>query len=191
MCNRYRMTAKQAELARGYGIEPPYPEDVTFPPPELFPKRDAYVVREENGARLLDTMTWGFPPPATARAPVTNVRNYGSPFWRGALAKPDRRCLVPVTEFCEWEGEKGQKVARWFRIPSRPLFSFAGVWRPTEGGATYAFLTCDPNPLVGAVHPKAMPVILHEEDHDRWLQAPIADAIELAAPYPSQLMTMV
>lgn len=27
MCNRYRMTAKQAELARAFGIEPPYPEE--------------------------------------------------------------------------------------------------------------------------------------------------------------------
>lgn len=190
MCNRYRMTARQAELAAAYGIVPPYPADLTIPPPELFPKRPAFVVREEDGARRVDTMTWGFPPPAAARAPVTNVRKYASPFWRGALAKPDRRCLVPVSEFCEWEGEKGQKVARWFSIPSRPLFSFAGVWRPTEDGATYAFLTTDPNPLVGAVHLKAMPVILHEEDYDRWLRAPTADAIELAAPYPSQLMSM-
>lgn len=29
---------------------------------------------------------------------------------------------------------------------------------------------------------------MHEEDADRWLIAPIADAITLAAPYPSQLM---
>ncbi len=36
MCNRYRMTAKQAELAKRFGIEAPYPEDVTIPPPELF-----------------------------------------------------------------------------------------------------------------------------------------------------------
>lgn len=45
MCNRFRMTAKQAELAAGYGITVPYPEDVTLPPPELFPKRPAWVVR--------------------------------------------------------------------------------------------------------------------------------------------------
>jgi hypothetical protein len=39
MCNRYRMTAKQAELAARSGVASPYPEAVTFPPPELFPKR--------------------------------------------------------------------------------------------------------------------------------------------------------
>lgn len=35
MCNRYRMTAKQADLAARYGAEPLYPEDATFPPPSL------------------------------------------------------------------------------------------------------------------------------------------------------------
>jgi putative SOS response-associated peptidase YedK len=39
MCNRYRMTAKQAELAAQFGLQVPYPENVTLPPPELFPKR--------------------------------------------------------------------------------------------------------------------------------------------------------
>lgn len=31
MCNRYRMTAKQAELAARYGIVSPYPEDLIIP----------------------------------------------------------------------------------------------------------------------------------------------------------------
>ena len=197
MCNRYRMTAKQAELAAAYGITAPYPADITIPPPELFPKRPAYVVRQHDSVRVLDAMNWGFPHTITGKSgkpiekPVTNVRNYTSPFWRSALANPERRCLVPWTAFSEYgPGQPGKLPLHWFSIPSRPIASFAGVWRPVQGGRAYSFLTCEPNPLVGAVHPKAMPVILHEEDYDRWLSAPIAEAIELAAPYPSQLMTM-
>lgn len=189
MCNRYRVTANRAAMLSRYGIIiEPEPDMLT--PPELFPKRPAYVVRDSDGGRMLDVMAWGFPPPAAGRAPVTNVRNLASPFWRTALSRPDRRCLVPVTDFCEWEGEAGSKVARWFSIPSRPLFSFAGVWRPTETGPAFAFLTCEPNAIVGAVHPKAMPVILHDDDEARWLSGAMADALELAAPYPSQLMAV-
>lgn len=191
MCNRYRMTAKEAELARAFGIEPPWPEDITLPPPELFPKRPAWVVRhDEDGDRRLDVMTWGFPPPAAARAPVTNARNLSSPFWRSALANPARRCLVPVTDFCEWEGEKGAKVARWFSVPSRPIFAFAGLWRPIEGGRAFAFLTCEPNAIVAPIHPKAMPVILQEGDYEGWLSGDFDQACGLAAPFPSQLMAM-
>ena len=192
MCNRYRMTASQAEIALRFGINPKLimPEPERLPPPELFPKREAFVVRDEDGQRRLDVMTWGFPPPGGSRAPVTNVRNLASPFWRSALNRPDRRCLVPVTDFCEWEGEKGSKVARWFSVHDAQMFAFAGVWRPTEQGKAFAFLTCEPNPRVAAVHPKAMPVILDPEHYDKWLSAETATVCELASPFPSQLMRM-
>ena len=199
------MTAKQAELAARYGIDPIYPEDTTFPPPELFPKKPAWVVREELGRRQLDVMTWGFPrrvpgkrtdkttgKPVLVNTDVTNVRNYTSPFWRTAMANPERRCLVSFTSFSEYgqlRGHDGQLPLHWFDVPSRPIVSFAGVWRPLEGGgAVFAFLTCDPNPLVAPIHPKAMPVLLQEEDEAKWLKCSFDDAIALAQPYPSQLM---
>lgn len=155
---------------------------------EIFPKRRAAVVRKEASERVIDVMTWGFPPPAAGRAPVTNVRNLASPFWRSALANPDRRCLVPVTEFCEWSGEKGSKVEHWFSVHETPVFAFAGIWRPIEAGKANAFLTCEPNSLVEAIHPKAMPVILDPADYDRWLSGEAKEACYLASPFPSQLM---
>ncbi len=190
MCNRYRVSAKGREIARRYGVEIEETEEFSLPPPEVFPKRPGWVVREDGGARRLEAMAWGFPPPPQGRAPVTNVRNLASPFWRSALARPEARCLVPVTDFCEWGGEAGSKVARWFSVPTQPIFSFAGIWRQTPAGPVYAFLTCEPNALVAPIHPKAMPVILHPEDEARWLQGGMADALALAAPFPSQLMVL-
>ena len=119
---------------------------------------------------------------------VTNVRNYMSPFWRSALKNPERRCLVPFTDFCEWEGETGRKIERWFSVPSQPITSFAGVWRPSEKGPLMAFLTCEPNPLVAAIHPKAMPVLLSKVEEAKWLECDFEEAIAMAQPFPSQLM---
>ena len=45
------------------------------------------------------------------------------------------------------------------------------------------------NPLVKPIHPKAMPVILHPDDYDKWLAGD--DAKEFAVPFPSQLMSLV
>jgi putative SOS response-associated peptidase YedK len=195
MCNRYRMSEKDRAIAEHFGVV--VPPDLVFPNPELFPRREALVVREgEAGAgRVVDVMRWGFPPPGTSRAPVTNVRNLASPFWRTALGRPERRCLVPVTSFCEWEGEKGAKMERWFSQPAAPIFAFAGVWRPVQIAddkweRAFAFLTCEPNPLVAPIHPKAMPVILHPEDYQRWLTDSYASVCELAQPFPSQLLTV-
>lgn len=101
-------------LARRYRADPIYPENATFPPPELFPKKRAFVIGEQEGRRKLDTTGWGFPrkvpgkkiDKATGklvmlRHDVTNVHSYTSPFWRTAMANPERRCLVPFTAFSE------------------------------------------------------------------------------------------
>lgn len=39
-------------------------------------------------------------------------------------------------------------------------------------------------------HPKAMPVILLAEDQERWLNAPVEEALSLLTAYPSQLMSV-
>jgi putative SOS response-associated peptidase YedK len=206
MCNRYRQVKTNANLSLIFGARDLSPApSVDGPgslPGELFPGREAIVVRKAAGERVLDIMRWGFPPPANGRAPVTNVRNLTSPFWRSALKSPERRCLVPVTSFCEWEGEVGSKRDRWFSLPAADTFAFAGIWRPLgsdEAAAgkgpynparAYAFLTCDPNPLVAPIHPKAMPVILQPEDYDAWLDGEVESACALAQPFPSQLMSV-
>lgn len=186
MCNLYTTARSRQELARLFNAQMPF--DLPELAGDIYPKKMGYVVRLQDGARILDAMQWGFPPPAAARAPVTNVRNLSSPFWRSALKTTERRCLVPVTRFCEWEGQPGSKVKRWFSVTGCDAFAFAGIWRPIEEGKAYAFLTCEPNPLVKPIHEKAMPVILHPEDYDRWLLGETDDACSLAQPFPSQLM---
>lgn len=193
------MTAGRAEIARRYGYDV-FVEPERLPPPELFPKKPAWVLRSQDGGYILDVMEWGVPfsvkNPKTGKVgtkPVTNVRNLSSGFWRNMLKSPSTRCLVPVTEFAEPEGEVGSKQWRWFSLPSEPIFSFAGIWRQTEVGPAFAFLTCgyegDPSAhIVGRIHPKACPVVLHREDEERWLNGDVDEICSLATPFPSQLM---
>jgi len=190
MCTLYNIKVTPEDLLAAFDAEDSLRGAVTKD--YVSPGGAGPVVGRRDGKRRLAVLRWGFPPPDGARAPVVNVRNYASPFWRATLADPRRRCLVPATEFSEWSArrEGAKQVLHWFSIPSRPIFAFAGIWRPTETGPAFAFLTCEPNPLVGAIHPKAMPVILAEEDHDRWLGGTFEEACALATAYPSQLMAM-
>ena len=206
MCNRYRLTAKQAEVAATFGIRPPYEVDETFPLGDIFPtgnKTPFYgaVIVQEGDERRIERMEWGVPTqipskrdPATKLTKYgTNVRNLSSSFWRSMLTTPARRCLVPVTSFSEYglvPGEDRKKPLHWFDVPSRPIFAFAGIWRPTERGNAYSFLTTEPNAIVAPIHPKAMPVILHDEDYVAWLEAPWSELTELVSPYPTQLMSV-
>lgn len=196
MCNLYNLKVTRDEIGAYFKSLDDWRRQVMVEKDYVAPGKPGYVVREQDGARVLDAMRWGFPHNGK---PVTNVRNYSSPFWKSALANPARRCLVPVTSFQEWsvlpDPVTAKKKPYWFSVPSQPIFAFAGIWRPTEDVPVFSFLTCgyegDPaNHIVGAIHPKACPVILHPEDYDRWLHTDLDDALTLAAPYPSQLMAV-
>jgi hypothetical protein len=103
VCNLYSLTKGQAairKLARAMrdhtGNLPPLPG--------IFPDQMAPIVRTgEDGERELLMMRWGFPsPPVFGNPrPVTNVRNVKSAYWKPWL-KPEQRCLVPATSFCEY-----------------------------------------------------------------------------------------
>jgi putative SOS response-associated peptidase YedK len=195
MCNLYRQRNTE-DLSRLFDARPlPLPFEAR---PDIYPKYEAVVVRKEGGERLLDCMAWGIVRTMPGRSgkpikkAVTNVRNLASPFWRSTIASPAQRCLVPFTSFAEprpgKDPETGRPANWWFTVEGEAVCAFAGIWRPSEGARRFAFLTCEPNPLVAPLHPKAMPVILQSEDYDAWLDGEAADACALAQPFPSQLM---
>jgi len=179
VCNLYKLKPARSEIVGLFNAADHWQADMAKD--YVAPGLDGPVVIDRDGERISGLMAWGVP---NAGKLVTNVRNLESPFWRNMLDRPHHRCLAPATEFQEWsakpEPATGKKRAHWFSIPSRPVFAFAGIWRKVDGQPHYAFLTTEPNALIGAIHPQAMPVILDEVDYDRWLTAEWADAAALA-----------
>ena len=161
---------------------------------DVWPKYQGIIARVDDGQKKLDTMQWGVPltmkgkrPGTTVTKRITNVRNLSNSFWRSMLTKPENRCLVPFTQFAEPKPNAGREEC-WFKVDEAPVSAFAGIWRPSDEGNVFAFLTCEPNPLIKPIHPKAMPVILHPDDYDDWLSG--KDAGNYAVPFPSQLMSI-
>lgn len=208
MCNLYSMTTNQDAVKRLFKVT----QDRTGNLPRLpgiFPDQDAPVVRRADGGHELTLMRWGFPPPPKGNRPVTNVRNLKSPFWRSSLKDPAKRCLVPVSSFCEYTDkinpETKRKTATWFALDSdRTPFAFAGIWRTWKGPRRigpgqdeerewnlFAFLTTEPNDIVKPVHKKAMPVMLNDQDYETWLTASVEDALKLARPYYADNLSIV
>jgi putative SOS response-associated peptidase YedK len=200
MCNLYAYREAPAETRRLLGVM----SDRTGnqpPLPAVFPDQTAPVVRAgRDGGREMLPMRWGLPGPESAGGrPVTNIRNTDSAWWRPWL-EPCWRCLVPATSFCEWTDAR-PKLPHWFALgPDRPLFAFAGIWRPWTGTRKgeqgehllFGFLTTDPNAVVRPVHAKAMPVMLTTaEEWNAWLRAPAAEALALQQPLPAERLQVV
>lgn len=131
---------------------------------------------------------------------TTNIRNTKSKHWTRWLG-PQNRCVVPFTSFSEFNKAAGGDV--WFALDeSRPLAFFAGIWanwtsvRKVKEGETindlFGFLTTEPNAEVGAIHPKAMPVILTDPaEIEAWLTAPAEEALKLQRPLPDGSLRIV
>lgn len=131
---------------------------------------------------------------------TTNIRNTSSKHWKRWLGV-ENRCVVPLTSFSEFNKAAGGDI--WFALAEdRPLAVFAGIWtnwtsvRKVKEGITtndlYGFLTTEPNAEVGAIHPKAMPVILTTPDEiEQWMTAPAEEALKLQRPLPDGALKIV
>jgi putative SOS response-associated peptidase YedK len=195
MCGRYTLLAEANQLAEEFqvgnvvALEPRY---------NIAPTQNVPVVRlvgiaapssmavvrkaETGGARRLDILRWGLIPSwakdakfgyRTINARAETVAT--QPAFRDAFRK--RRCIVPANGFFEWQKSmaSGKEVKQPYYIrrrDGRPM-GLAGLWDHWEGPdgtiiESFTIITTEANELVLTLHTR-MPVILHPEDYDAWL----------------------
>jgi putative SOS response-associated peptidase YedK len=166
------------------------------------------VVRLDGdaGQRELTIMRWGLVPfwwkGGKARYSTINARVETittSATYRKAMKR--RRCLVPADLFYEWQKVDAKtKQPYAIALKDDDLFAFAGLWESWKDKATgkametYTVITTDPNELMKPdkgppIHDR-IPVILHRQDYDRWLEPgdPAQLPVDLLRPYPAEGM---
>ncbi len=154
---------------------------------EVYPGYPGIVVREHDGTRVLQSMTWGFPRPMMSKRTglpikpkaVNNARDdkLMTSFWRNSFE--NRRCLIPVTQWAEAEGEERKMTRTWYSLHGADLFAVAGVWRRSdEWGDVYSMVMVDGCAQMSDVHDR-MPVILRPEYWTTWMQGPPEEALAL------------
>lgn len=207
MCNLYSQTRAVEAVRRLFRVSSN--RAVALEPKDaIFPGHMAPVVRRaQDGERELVELSWGFVLPQPGKAPrrVTNTRDdkMQSAFWRDSVRK--RRCLVPVSSFCEPNADVKPATWNWFALAGedpRPLFAFAGLWRrhvgpikkdgPSVELDVFSFMTTTPNALVETVNHERMPVLLASpEMKDQWMDGSDEEAFALCRPYPPEKMRLV
>lgn len=179
MCGRYALhgpkTRKQGDRLEFRGTAIDYAPHYNIPPMQDLP---VYCVDAERGPRLT-LMRWGFVP-AWAKepgkgAPLNNARAETAatkPSFREAYRQ--RRCLVPMNGFYEWQRSGALKTPYYFRMQDAELFAVAGLYEFWPGNATaapmttFTVLTTSANALMAPIHDR-MPVIIAPGAYDAWL----------------------
>jgi putative SOS response-associated peptidase YedK len=194
MCNRYQQAALQeAKDALAAIIETPFNVGSDI----VHPQSPGLVVRHDNGQRILTSMTWGFPlilADMKARAaakgvavkpkPVNNARTdkLGSGFWN-RWTDPAHRCLIPLKAYAEAIGTKGRMTEAWMTVLAQSVFAVAGIWRSSaEWGDCYSMIMIEAAGDTATVHSR-MPLILSTDDHAKWLEQPMPDALAMSQPW--------
>jgi putative SOS response-associated peptidase YedK len=202
MCGRYGRRGDKQRIAEWMQAHDTnvFDDSCFIPSFNVAPQSFQPVVRldTETGERELTIMRWGLVPFWSKDAKMAfNTINAKaetittSPTYREAMKR--RRCLVPADFFLEWK-KLDAKTKQPYAIAMKDaeLFAFAGLWdswKDQETGKTletYTVITTDPNELMEPIHNR-MPVILHRQDYDRWLEPgePSHLPVDLLRPYPA------
>ena len=131
---------------------------------ELFPGNPIPILRVSGGKTTADAAEWGYLTPKGKR--VYNARS------ETLLDKPlfgkdfvQNRCVIPVTGFCEWDGEG----TGWNFLPQEEeMLYLAGVCRKKAEGWEATVVTEHAAGCVGEIHHRT-PLILSGENLRQWL----------------------
>ena len=142
------------------------------------PTTQIHVVRAGVSGRALVAMRWGFLPrwykelnggPLLINARSETIAE--KPAFRAACR--ERRCLVPMSGFYEWDRSNKTEKLPWYfhRSDNTPLVC-AGIWQDWEKDgqrlASCALVTTAANKAMSTIHHR-MPVVLEPADFALWL----------------------
>ena len=199
MCGRIVLSSAPHQLAERFFL------DMV---PELLPRFNispgqeipTVIPNPNTEGRLIQVFKWGLELPWTkGHQPGPKLINARS---ETVLEKPafgesfrERRCLVPVDGFFEWQNRANGKQPFYFCGKDSQPMALAGIWASHEypGGhliRSCSILTTAANSLMRPIHHR-MPVILPQADWKFWLDLPgekVETLLSLLRPLPAELM---
>jgi putative SOS response-associated peptidase YedK len=197
MCGRFTQRQPTAKLGKEFGVEEVPEVEARY---NIAPTQEVLGVYESPDGREMTFYKWGLIPSwAKDTSMGTRLINARSetvtekPAFRQAFKQ--RRCIIPTDGFYEWQRTEARKQPFFFRMHDERPFGFAGLWEHWEGEGdqiinSCTILTTEANEVLRPVHDR-MPVILHPEDYELWLDTDVRklDLVkEVMKPYPAREM---
>jgi putative SOS response-associated peptidase YedK len=194
MCGRFTLRTPARQVAELFDL--PFLDELR-PRYNVAPTQQVLGVRLPAGGRGREAALfhWGLVP-AWAQDPsignkLINARCETAatrPAFRAAMR--DRRLLIPADGFYEWKRAGKHKQPYLVELKVGGPFAFAGLWERWHPSGdvleSCTILTTNANDLLAGLHNR-MPVILHPDDFDEWLDTarPPTQLARLWKPFPA------
>lgn len=188
MCGRFSNRYSWRELYELYMLTAGVPAFNSEPRYNAAPTQRLPVIRQSDGIRRADLMSWGLIPSwAKDRKRAASLINARAetvaekPSFRSAYRQ--RRCIVPADGWYEWRAEGTAKQPYHFTLASGAPFAFAGLWEiwtepeSKERVESFCLITTEPNAMAATIHDR-MPVVLLAAQWDGWLAQPSAGDLQ-------------
>ena len=185
MCGRFGFYELKYFLDLLRQLELPFEEYQDYPKTNRYnipPETDIIILQASHKPYKLTSARWGLIPRWAKELPKIRPINARA---ESLVSKPSYRhlvgwnhCLIPASDFYEWERIEGKKKQPYFihRADGLPM-AFAGLWdtwkpKNTEDPAitTCTIITTAANEQIAPLHDR-MPVILKPENWKTWLEA--------------------
>lgn len=167
------------------------------------PTQQLPVIINAEGELQMHPMQWGLIPgwvkpgdkpkvsPINARSETIAEK----PMFRNLVKR--RRCLIPANGFYEWKQTGGPKQPYLIHLVDQPIMLMAGLFDVRTGDdgedqPTYTIITGPSNDVMAEVHNR-MPMIIHPEDIEEWMDPDVQEIgpLEpLLQPLPNDEITM-
>ena len=131
---------------------------------DVRPNNEAPVLIVGADAPTIVPMTWGMK--TSSGQIVINARKetlWEKPMFRASIKH--RRCLLPASQFYEWDANK-HKVT--FRAKESSMIYLAGIYREDGGGCRFVVITTAANDVMRPVHDR-MPKLVPGHLITQWL----------------------
>lgn len=168
MCGRYYIAEEDSAAELQEIIEQLNRRGAEVKTGEIYPT-DTVPVLANNKAMVITpfAMKWGYTLPDGKQ--IINARSESAadkPLFRDGMLQ--RRCLIPATNYFEWEKRGRDRIKYAIRECDSPILYMAGVYRIENGKPVFSILTREPAENIAFIHNR-MPVILHPEAKNDWL----------------------
>ena len=135
---------------------------------EVFPSDTvAVIANTKTLTPAAFAMPWGYKMPDGKL--IINARSETAaekPMFRDGMMQ--RRCLLPATNYFEWEKRGSEKIKYAIKPSNLDMFYMAGLYRIEGNQARCTILTRSPADSIAFIHDR-MPVLLHKDALKDWL----------------------